>query len=103
MRWRFWQSRREEGRVACEVPRWEVEMARAGWYCWQYFPPPYWLRTRMVEVKRREWPTIAIWSLDSIDPATNIAGLWWKPLRPETAIGDTGGIIELTKTPLGHV
>ena len=104
MNWRFWRWRSRAAREDDELMnrlKWEVAMARAGWLCWLSYPPRLWLpNIEMVEVKRREWPTIAIWSLDNIAPETNLAGLWW---RPTSIANDPGGIVELVKTPWGYV
>jgi hypothetical protein len=74
-------------------------MVRAGWRQWTASPP--YGQHSVVEAKRREWPMIAILTIADMAPEMNVAGLWWKPARGMTI--EPGGIIELTKTPLGYV
>jgi hypothetical protein len=94
MDWRFWrwsEQRREaewDREMAAHLA-WESGMIARGWHHWLSLRP----KAAVVEVSRREWPTIAVWTVAEVSPWTNIVGLWWRESRG--AALDGGAIIEL--------
>lgn len=79
MNWQFWRrSSHDNDAVLEELLSWEADNYIRGFRSWIGTPPP---RNTRVEVTRQEWPVLHVWDVDSVDPTTNIAGLWWREAR----------------------
>lgn len=75
------------------VLAWEGDMIAHGWHHWLSLYP----NSEMIEVSRREWPVIGVWTVRNVPPETNVNGLWWRECRG--AALDGGNIIEAPLTP----
>jgi hypothetical protein len=90
MDWRFWRWAKQRRRAKWvreldDQLAWERRMRAAGWRQWVSHPPPY--VYTLLELSRREWPTISVCSPRDCDAAMNIAGLWWRPARDDDLAG----------------
>lgn len=56
-----------------------------GWRDWMYSccdrdGGPY--RHHLIEAWRREWQQVEVLRMSDLHPATNVAGLYWRPVQP---------------------
>jgi hypothetical protein len=81
--WAIWACRsmvEYERRIAARERRTEREPWES-WPLWM-FSAPY--EHELVWVMRHGWPHPGIWNPRTVHPATNVAGLHWKPWTGET-------------------
>jgi hypothetical protein len=78
---RRWLNRKRlnrERQIIQDASDWDKARADSGWKSWLYDPPTL---VDLVEVSRREWPTIQVIRVRDVSPYMNARGLWWRPAR----------------------
>jgi len=93
-----WGRRREEDTYMAALRAFWDEMRDGGWVEWMYTAPTY----DLVEITRREWSEPRLVKPSQIDPLTNVAGLYWRPLNDIIDITPSREPLMLVGDPRRH-